>query len=148
MEPRNVLSTSSFRKEPRALMTASTGLTPDIIASKLFSYHSWAHLYHLQTTSFAQHKMLEGLYEALEDSKDSICEYLLGVQIPMRFGNIVMEQPEPFSDQVLVKFLDDGFNFSVSLISYGNSCNFEQLSNLASELQGTFIRAKYLNSLK
>lgn len=126
----------------------SSGLTPDIIASRLFNMHTKAHFYHLQCTSFAQHKMLDELYEALEEHKDAICEYLLGIQAPKRFGILVNEPIEPFSDMVLTKFLNTGFDFSVSLCEHAEEMGLEELCNLSSNLQGSFVKAKYLNTLK
>jgi len=125
----------------------SQGLNPDKIASKLFSMHSVAHYYHLQTTVFAQHKMLEELYEALEDHKDAICEYLLGLQAPKRFGVLTQDTYELFNDNNLKKYLDDGFQFSVTLITYAKSNDQEQLANLASDMQGSFNKGRYLNTL-
>lgn len=129
-------------------MGMSSGMTPDIIASKLFHMHSKAHFYHLQTTSFAQHNMLKGLYEDLEGSKDAICEYLLGIQAPKRFAGLTVEAVEPFTDESLAKFLNDGFQFTVSLCGYAEERNLEELCNLSSNLQGSFAKAKYLNTLK
>ena len=132
----------------KKLGESSTGMTPDDIMNRLFNDHSKAHYYHLQTTSYAQHKMLNELYEALEDSKDAICEYLLGIQAPKRFGSRTSDTVPAFSDSTLSKFLDDGFKFTVQLIEYAKSKNLEQLANLASELQGVWVKAKYLNTLK
>lgn len=126
----------------------SSGMTPDSIMNRLFCDHSKAHYYHLQTTSYAQHKMLDELYESLKDSKDSICEYLLGIQAPKRFGMLQPDSTPAFSDAVLSKFLDDGFKFSVQLVEYAKSKNLEELANLASNLQGSWTKAKYLNTLK
>lgn len=125
-----------------------TNLTPDEIMNTLFQMHSVAHYYHLQTTSFAQHKMLDDLYEALEDHKDAICEYLLGIQAPKRFGALVPGKGTIFSPANLDMFLQDGYDFSVSLCEYAESLELEQLCNLASDMQGTFAKSKYLNTLK
>jgi len=129
-------------------LTDSTSLSPDIIMNRLFSDHSKAHYYHLQATSYAQHKMLRKLYEALEDSKDAICEYLLGMQAPKRFGMMTSEPVPAFSDAVLTRFLEDGCKFTMQIIEYAKSKNWEQLANLASDLQGEWVKAKYLNTLK
>jgi hypothetical protein len=129
-------------------MGMSSGMNPDMIMSKLFNMYTKAHFYHLQTTTLAQHKMLNKLYEALEEHKDSICEYLLGVQAPKRFGTLTTEAVEPFSEECVAKFLDEGFGFTVALCDYGQQRGLEELCNLSSNLQGTFAKAKYLNTLK
>lgn len=132
----------------KKLGESSTAITPDSIMNRLFNDHSKAHYYHLQTTSFAQHKMLNELYESLEESKDEICEYLLGMQAPKRFGILNKETVPAFSDAVLNKFLEDGCKFTMQVIEYAKSKNMEQLANLASDLQGHWAKAKYLNTLK
>jgi len=129
-------------------MGMTSGMTPDSIISKLFNMHSIAHFYHLQTTSFAQHNMLDELYKELVESKDAISEYLLGVQAPKRFGGLTSEAVEPFSEEAVAKFLNDGFGFTVALCDYGEQRHLEQLTNLASELQGAFSKAKYFNTFK
>ena len=122
-------------------------LSPESIAGTLFSFHDRAHFFHLQTTSFAQHKMLDDLYNGLVGSKDTISEYLLGIQAPKRFSSFTIEQPGEFSKSALTSFLQQGFDFSVSLIEYADGKNLEQLANLASDLQGLFVRSQYLNTL-
>lgn len=123
-------------------------LTPEEIVSKLFYYHNCAHIYHLATTSYAKHKMLDKLYTGLEDLKDTIAEYLLGIQAPKRFPTITLTQVQPYSDDNVTKMLDEGFQFSIKLCEYAESKNLEQLCNLSSELQGLIIKCKYLNTLK
>lgn len=124
------------------------GLTPDRIVGKLFSFHNKAHLYHLQTTTIGNHMLLKELYESLEDFKDDIAEYLLGVQIPTRFGYIMIDQVEPYSESNLMAFLNEGFEFSVQLCEYADSKGLEQLCNLSSELQGAFVKAKLFTTYK
>lgn len=126
----------------------SSTLTPETIVSKLFYFHDCSHIYHLQTTSFAKHKMLDELYTALVDAKDGISEYLLGIQSPKRFGNITLEQVPVYSDENVTKMLEQGFQFSIRLCEYAESKNLEELCNKASDLQGDFVKAKYLNTLK
>jgi len=139
MDPKEVLT---------GLKKMTKELTPDMIISKLFSFHDRAHFFHLQTTSYAQHKMLDDVYKELVDAKDDISEYLLGVQSPKRFTGITIEQPGEFSDKAVSTLLSDIFSFTVSLIEYAKSKNLEQLINMASELQGIAVRAQYLNTLK
>jgi hypothetical protein len=141
-------SPKQLRTSTAVPMKSAGMLTPDMIMSKLFNMYTKAHLYHLQTTSLAQHKMLKKLYKALEEHKDSICEYLLGVQAPKRFGTLTTEAVEPFSEECVAKFLDEGFGFTVALCDYANTKGLEELCNLSSNLQGSFAKAKYLNTLK
>jgi len=125
-----------------------TSVTPEYIVSQLFYFHDCSHLFHLQTTSFAKHKMLGDLYESLVDMKDNISEYLLGIQAPRRFGSVSLMQVPPYSDENVSKMIDEGFQFSIKLCEYAESKKLEQLCNLSSELQGMFVKARYLNTLK
>lgn len=125
-----------------------SSMTPDSIMNMLFRMDSVCEYFHLQTTSFAQHKMLDGLHSGIEDAKDSICEYLLGIQAPKKFSSLSQNYNEMFSDSNLSKFLDQGFKFTVDLCAYAEGKGLEQLCNLSSELQGAFAKAKYLNTLK
>ncbi len=137
-----------LRKPEESKAIKKVTLTPDTIMNMLFRMDSTAEYYHLQTTSYAQHKMLDELHESIEEHKDSICEYLLGIQAPKKFGPLTQNYNEVFSTGNLDKFLDEIFKFSVSLCSYAKEHNLEQLCNLGSELQGSAAKAKYLNTLK
>jgi hypothetical protein len=141
-------SPKQLRTSAPAPMRSMGMLTPDMIMSKLFNMHTKAHFYHLQTTSFAQHNMLDALYKDLIESKDAISEYLLGIQAPKRFGSFTTEAVEPFSEEAVARFLDEGFGFTVALCDYGDQRKLEELCNLASELQGSFSKAKYFNTFK
>jgi hypothetical protein len=125
-----------------------TTLTPDSIRNRLFTDHAIAHDFHLAATTLSQHLMLKELYEALEDHKDVICEFLLGIQSPKRFNKMSIGDTPLFSDQSLVKFLEEGCEFSKRLCTYGKEVGYEELTNLASNLQGSWVKAKYLNTLK
>lgn len=135
-------------KKPVLRSISDSVLTPDSIMNALFRMDSTAEYYHLQTISFAQHKMLDELHESIEDSKDAICEYLLGVQAPKKFGTLSQNYTETFSDNDLSRFLQQGFDWSIKLCAYAESNKLEQLCNLSSELQGSFAKGKYLNTLK
>lgn len=121
-------------------------LNPDKIVSQLFYYHSQFHFYHLQTKSYAQHKNLNDLYEFLEDSKDNIAEYLLGVIAPKRFSSLENKPFLPYSEENVAKSLDELFKFTIEICDYAKSKNWEQLCNLASELQGAVSKSKYFNT--
>lgn len=133
--------------EIKKLPEKSSGLTPDTIYHTLMHMYETAHHFHLSTTSYAKHKMLNDLYESLQDYKDSICEYLLGIQAPRRFGTPPPVFVTLYTEAAISKFLDEGFKFTVSLCMYADEKGLEQLCNLSSELQGVFVKSKYLNTL-
>lgn len=122
-------------------------LTPEIVAGKLFSFHDTAHFLHLQTSSFAEHKALDEVYHELVDLKDSISEYILGVQAPKRFGVIKIDQPPAYSPANVQSFAKEMFDFSVQLCDWADEKHLEELCNLSSDLQKVAAKLKYLLTL-
>jgi hypothetical protein len=122
--------------------------SPDFIVSTLFSFHNKAHYYHLQTQEFGRHKFLDTLYKELVESKDSIAEYLLGVQAPKRLGPITMSQIEPYSEQNLQRFLDEGIEFAKGLCKYAEFNSFNGLLDYGSKLEQLFVSARLFNTYK
>lgn len=125
----------------------SLKLSPDKIASIMFYLHNASHALHLATTSFAKHKMLDEVYSATVDYKDSICEYLLGVYAPKRLNVKNYKEIPDYSDGAVVEFLKEGVEFTQELCEFADENYLEQLCNLSSELQGIFVKAQYLNTL-
>lgn len=132
----------------KGILRKQTSLNPDKIISILFQAHTQFHFYHLQTTSYAEHKALDDMYNGLVDYKDSISEYLLGIQAPKRLSNLETSVILPYSSSNVTKSIDELFQFTKDLCDYADKLNLEQLCNLSSELQGLTIRIKYLLTLK
>lgn len=127
----------------------TTMLTPELITAKLFGFYLKAHLYHWNNKSIGQHLLLNDLYPKLVELNDEITEYMLGVQIPKRYAPMNnVEQPGEYSEANLMKFLEDGFQFSVQLCDYAEGRELEELCNLASELQQAFAKAKLFTTYK
>ena len=57
---------------------AGSSLNLDSIAAKLTHFVDQLHLLHWQTTSFAEHQALGGLYDKVFDFKDEIVEKIMG----------------------------------------------------------------------
>jgi hypothetical protein len=55
---------------------SSTGM--DVMASHLLFSQTQAHVFHLQTGSYAEHKALQGYYEGIDDLVDSLIESYQG----------------------------------------------------------------------
>ena len=55
---------------------SSTGM--DVMASHLLFSQTQAHVFHLQTGSYAEHKALQGYYEGIDDLVDSLVESYQG----------------------------------------------------------------------
>ena len=56
----------------------SNELSLESIAAKLTYFHEQLHLLHWQTTSYAQHQALGGLYDYVHDFKDGLIEKIMG----------------------------------------------------------------------
>ena len=148
MEDTNTLKLKSPESAMRKLPILSSALTPEKIVGKLFSFHDKAHFLHLQTTSYAMHKNLDDLYKDLVDAKDSIAEYLLGIQAPKRLGTLVLDPVGIYSEMAVMDLLNEGFDFSVALCEYAEERTLEELCNMASDLQKLFVESRYLATLK
>jgi len=123
----------------------SRKLTPDRAIAKLFYFHDQAHFNHLQTTSFARHKVLDKLYTGLESFKDEIAEILLGYIVPQRIADIERIQiNKKMTDEQL---LDELCDFANALYDYGEETKWWALSNKAADLSGLGYKVKYLLTL-
>jgi len=128
--------------------TSTSSLTPESIVSKMFSFYTKAHFFHWQCDTIGKHGLLNELYPKLVEFNDEIAEYLLGLQIPKRFGTVTVEAPGMFSDATLRALVDEGFNFTVALCEYAKEKNLEELCNLSSELQQAFNKARLFITYK
>ena len=65
---------------PEEMISKGTGseLSLESIAAKLTYFHEQLHLLHWQTTSYAEHQALGGLYDYVHDFKDGVIEKLMG----------------------------------------------------------------------
>jgi hypothetical protein len=127
-------------------MLSSTGteMTLESIASKLTYFHEQLHLLHWQTSSYAEHQALGGLYDYVHDFKDGVIEKLMGYtgRRPKAF------KIEPLSDvsspTIIVTEL---MSFASSLKSFAESNSYHDISNLADSLSGEAAKTKYLLTL-
>lgn len=127
-------------------ISTAPSLTLEVIIGKLFYYHTQAHLFHFQTTSFAEHKALDKLYKKLVDLKDEIGEQAMGY-FKSRPKNLPTFPFINYSPQALQNFLDEINNFSKQLEDFGEDSGYCNLSNLAQELSGLTASTRYLLTL-
>jgi Family of unknown function (DUF5856) len=121
-------------------------LSPEIIISKLFYFHSQAHFNHLQTKSYSQHKALDELYSSLVDFKDSIGELLLGYIYPNRYNQFINENIENnITNEDLVLKIKD---FSYNLYLYSEENKWVALSNKSAELSELANKILYFLTLE
>lgn len=123
-----------------------SSLTLEVIIGKLFHFHTQAHLFHFQTTSFAEHKALDKLYKKLVDFKDEIGEQSMGY-FKARPKSLPIYPFVNYSHQAIQIFLDEIQMFAKQLEEFGETSGYCNLSNLAEEVSGLVASTRYLLTL-
>lgn len=123
--------------------SASESLTVDTIAGKLTYFHEQLHLLHWQTTSYAEHQALGGLYDFVHDFKDGVVEKIMGYtgKRPGVFKIPALSNCTPES------CVADLMSFATQLKRYGDMNGFHDIGNLADTLSGEAAKTKYLLTL-
>jgi len=124
-------------------MLSSGDMSLESIASKLTYFHEQLHLLHWQTTSYAEHQALGGLYDYVHDFKDGLIEKLMGYT-GKRPGAYKID---PLGNSNATAVVSELMSFSSSLKSYGESNGYHDVSNLADALSGEAAKTKYLLTL-
>jgi len=124
-------------------MMKSGELNLETIAGKLTHFHEHIHLTHWQTTSYAEHQALGGLYDYVHDFKDGVIEKLMGYtgKRPMPY------KIEPLTNCTGNECVSNILSFASSLKSYAESNGYHDISNLADALSGEAAKTKYLLTL-
>ena len=131
---------------PDDMMAKSNGagsLTLESIASKIITLELQLQLVHWQTSTYAEHKATQKLYEYIQEFRDSLIEKLMGY-----VGR------KPFSISVgVINVLSasaigiDVCAFAASLKSYADANEYLDIGNMADELSGSGNSFKYLLTL-
>ena len=124
-------------------MLSSGDMSLESIASKLTYFHEQLHLLHWQTTSYAEHQALGGLYDYVHDFKDGVIEKLMGY---------TGKRPAPYKIEPLTnctgnECVSNLLSFASSLKSYGEANSYHDIANLADALSGEAAKTKYLLTL-
>lgn len=101
------------------------------------------HISHIQTSSFAQHEAMGKFYEGITDLADEITECLLG-RLGGRLANI---RSLPIDTMQPLNGIEKMIIFADQLFMFGNSRNYQDIANLAAELQQLINKTKYRLSL-
>ena len=130
---------------PSEMLKSGGGeLTLETIAGKLTYFHEQLHLLHWQTSSYAEHQALGGLYAYVHDFKDGVVEKLMGYMGKRPKAPKV----EPLSDTASASIVvSELISFASSLKSFGESNGFHDIANLADALSGEAAKTKYLLTL-
>ncbi len=122
---------------------ASGDLSLESIAAKLTYFHEQLHLLHWQTTSYAEHQALGGLYDYVHDFKDGVIEKLMGYT-GKRPGAYKIEA---LTNCAATQCVSDLLAFASELKAYGDKNSFHDIGNLADSLSGEAAKTKYLLTL-
>ena len=134
---------------PEGMMNSSSSgseMTLEGIASKLTYFHEQLHLIHWQTTSYAEHQALGGLYDKVFDLKDEIVEKIMGYT-GTRPKASKHEMLRDYSIGIAKSVVIDLKSFASELESYGESNNMPDIENLAQGLSGDEAKTLYLLTL-
>lgn len=121
----------------------SSSLTLESIAAKLTYFHEQLHLLHWQTSSYAEHQALGGLYDYVHDFKDGVVEKIMGYT-GKRPG---IYKIEPLTNCKPEQCVLDLMSFASDLKAYGEKNSFHDVCNLADSLSGEAAKTKYLLTL-
>ncbi len=130
---------------PEDMVSKVTGsdLSLESIAAKLTYFHEQLHLLHWQTSSYAEHMALGGLYDYVHDFKDGVIEKLMGYtgKRPAAY------KIEPLGSAQANEVVTSLMGFASDLKAYGEKNSFHDISNLADSLSGEAAKTKYLLTL-
>jgi hypothetical protein len=125
------------------MKSSSEGLTLESIAAKLTYFHEQLHLLHWQTSSYAEHQALGGLYDYVHDFKDGVVEKIMGYT-GKRPGAYKIE---PLGGANASSVVSELMSFASSLKAYGEKNAYHDICNLADSLSGEAAKTKYLLTL-
>lgn len=122
---------------------ASSELSLESIAAKLTYFHEQLHLLHWQTSSYAEHQALGGLYDYVHDFKDGVIEKIMGY---------TGKRPAAYKIEALggspaTTVVDNLMSFASELKAYGEKNSYHDVCNLADSLSGEAAKTKYLLTL-
>ena len=125
------------------MKSSSEGLTLESIAAKLTYFHEQLHLLHWQTSSYAEHMALGGLYDYVHDFKDGLIEKIMGYtgKRPSAY------KIEPLGGATATSVVSELMSFASQLKMYGEKNAFHDVCNLADALSGESAKTKYLLTL-
>jgi len=124
----------------------SSSLSLDSVAAKLTHFVDQLHLLHWQTTSYAEHQALGGLYDKAFDLKDEIVEKMMGYS-GKRPKAVKHEMLRDYSIGIATSVVSDLMSFAKELQSYASSNGMPDIENIAQSLSGEAAKTKYLLTL-
>lgn len=129
---------------PSSMLSKSSDMTLEGIASKLTYFHLQLHLIHWQTGSYAEHVAIGSLYDYIQGFKDDVIEKLMGYmnKKPRAFKVI------PLQDNVMATSLINEIKaWSSELCSFAKSNGYYDVDNMSQDLSGHAAKTLYLLTL-
>jgi len=123
-------------------------LTCEIIASKLSIFYEQIHLLHLQTSSYAEHMALGGLYEYIGGFKDDTLEKIMGYKSVRLKAFDLGGTLKEYSPGLSIELVQELKDFAYDLQLYAGEYNMPDIENTAQELSGQAAKTLYLLTLK
>ena len=135
------MATSLF---PSEMMENAMGnaLTPELIAGKLSFFYEQLHLLHWQTTSYAEHQALGGIYDKVGDLQDEIVEKIMGYK-GIKVKAFKIDTLKDYSPGAPMQVVGDLITFAKQLEEYGEANNMPDIENVAQSLSGEAAQTKY-----
>jgi hypothetical protein len=132
---------------PDNMKNTSETLTCESIASKLSIFYEQVHLFHLQTTSYAEHMALGAFYEYIGCFKDDTLEKIMGYK-GMRLKSYSLggdlKSHTPGASEALVEEIKV---FAYALQMFAGEYHMPDIENTAQELSGQAAKTLYLLTL-
>lgn len=124
-------------------MLNGSEMSVDSVAAKLTYFHEQLHLLHWQTSSYAEHQALGGLYDYVHDFKDGLVEKIMGY---------TGKRPSPYKIEPLInctgnQCVSNLLSFASELKAYGEKNAYHDVCNLADSLSGEAAKTRYLLTL-
>jgi hypothetical protein len=129
---------SSFNMKEKELFTT---IKPEIFIGQLFQSRDMMHLTHLQTTSFAEHKALNGYYDGILGLTDSLTESYFGT-IGKRL-NVKIPASEYMNSRTHLTYMKDYVFKHRGVLGMENT----HIQNIIDEIIGLITETLYLLTL-
>lgn len=128
---------------PDEMMTnKGSELSLESIASKLTYFHEQLHLLHWQTTSYAQHQALGGLYDYVHDFKDGVIEKIMGYT-GKRVRAYKIDALKDYTSGMPNQVVKELVTFAKQLEEYAEVNNMPDIENIAQSLSGEASQTLY-----
>lgn len=116
------------------------GVTPDIVARKLYALDVLAHANHVNTRSYAAHKAFGKFYEFVGEFKDRMIEHMMGKG---KIAAVKVSMIEVADDVVT-----EADAVGMMVLDYARMCNDEAMINMAADFMEAVGKLKYMLMLK